>query len=287
MPLGKQKQNIVFTVYENQYSGDLFIHINYFAGCYYVSFTNLLLFYWPLRVVHWVLYGFMKSTIAIFALLPLLWFVGPLAPYNRTIMSNSVPTAQQAQIFSAFSALEGIASLLGPLYSAAYTLLVQEGCSWLIFEIMAGAAAVALMITVYIRSDERLSRHLPEDVHGHGGHHDDDIVADAKDDLLEILEEPEKHPDSPEHRARLLDTDLRVVSRDGLVRRSVDQRATSRGCSMDESTLLFRHLSNSSATTGMVQHQHYRASRSTDGFGSSVTARLLADSSRSDVQYDA
>lgn len=216
----------------------------------------------------------------IFALLPLLLFVGPLAPFIRTIMSNSVPTAQQAQIFSAFSALEGIASLLGPLYSAAYTLLVQEDCAWMIFEIMGTASAVALLIVVYVRSNERLARHLPEDKDGDHGH---GVLETGEGECDEDVFAFSDRPRSPDENVfdedvGLIEGELRVASMDGLVRRSVDQRAPSRGCSMDESTLLFRHLSNSSATAGMR-----RASRSVDGFGSSVTARLLADSATHSV----
>lgn len=60
----------------------------------------------------------MPSTAAIFGILPLLLFVGPLPPYTRTVMSNSVPAQNQAQIFSAFSAIEGISTLIAPIYSA-------------------------------------------------------------------------------------------------------------------------------------------------------------------------
>jgi hypothetical protein len=107
----------------------------------------------------------MQETAGIFLLLPLLFFVGPMAPYTRTIMSNTVTPAEQARIFSAFSALEGLSSLLAPLYSAGYTLFVQAGAPWLIFEVMAAATLVGLGIVTYVRVTPRLSKHMPEDRH--------------------------------------------------------------------------------------------------------------------------
>lgn len=124
-------------------------------------------------MIHWCLFGLVKDTVGIFVLLPLLFFVGPMAPYVRAIMSNTVAQSEQAQIFSAFSALEGIAGLLAPLYSAGYTGFVQIGAPGLIFQVMALAAGVGLVIVTYVRLTPSLSKHIPEDhhhqFHGKGG----------------------------------------------------------------------------------------------------------------------
>jgi hypothetical protein len=116
-------------------------------------------------VVHWTLFGLVKDTVGIFVLLPLLFFVGPMAPYTRTVMSNTVSQSEQAKIFSAFSALEGIAALLAPLYSAGYTVFVQAGMAGMIFEVMAIATAVGLVIVTYVRYTPALAKHIPEDHH--------------------------------------------------------------------------------------------------------------------------
>ena len=202
----------------------------------------------------------MPNTAGIFALLPLLLFVGPLPPYMRTIVSNSVPAAQQAQIFAAFSALEGIAALSGPLYSAGYTLLVQEGAPWVIFEIMAGAAAVALAIATYVRSVPRLARHLPEvpedgaelEVAGPGEHPAGG--AGEVDALLEgLLDDTEGRPASRASRTSR-------VSADG-----------ERLVPVDTTTLLYRHL----AHTSVASEAETRAS--VDNAKSNITSRLLAE----------
>ena len=103
----------------------------------------------------------MTSTTGIFCLLPLLLLVGPLSPYIRTVVSNSVPPADQARAFAAYSALEGMSSLAGPVYSAVYVLLVQRGAAWVIFELMAGAVVVALGIVAYVRLVPALAVLLP------------------------------------------------------------------------------------------------------------------------------
>lgn len=200
----------------------------------------------------------MPNTAGIFAILPLLLFVGPLPPYMRTVVSNSVPASQQAQIFAAFSAIEGIAALCAPLYSAGYTLLVQAGAPWVIFEIMAGAAAVALAIATYVRSVPRLAKHLPEvpedgaelEVAGPLDHHPAG-GAEEVDALLEgLLDDAEGRPASRASR----------VSADG-----------ARLVPVDTTTLLYRHL----AHTSVASEAETRAS--VDNAKSNITSRLLAE----------
>jgi hypothetical protein len=121
------------------------------------------LFFEMCRTIHFALFGLMRESMGLFTLLPILLFAGPVAPFTRTILSNSVPTSQQAKIFAAFSAVEGFASLFGPVYSAAYTLLVQAGSPWVIFEIMSAASFASLLIILYVRGSAGLRANLPPD----------------------------------------------------------------------------------------------------------------------------
>lgn len=211
------------------------------------------------RIVHWSLFGLIRDTYGIFLLLPLLFFVGPMAPYTRTIMSNTVTHAEQAQIFSAFSALEGIASLLAPIYSAGYTLFVQAGAAWMIFEVMAVATAAALVIMTYVRFTPSLSRHIPEDHHPQfheAGDGEREREAASAEGLLD---------DHHDAHGRALSV--------GSVR-SASGRPFPIG---DETTLQFRHLSRASFDEGPLG-----ASTSVDrGLhgGNTLTARLLAEHS--------
>lgn len=210
------------------------------------------------RIVHWTLFGLVRDTYGIFLLLPLLFFVGPMAPYTRTIMSNTVTHAEQAKIFSAFSALEGIASLLAPLYSAGYTLFVQAGAAWMIFEVMAVATAMGLVIMTYVRFTPSLSKHIPEDHHPrfHGEEGGEGRAGAAAEGLLDA------HHDA---HGRALSV--------GSVRSTSSRHFPV----ADETTLQFRHLSRASFDEGPVG-----ASTSVDrGLhgGNTLTARLLAEHS--------
>jgi hypothetical protein len=219
----------------------------------------------------------MQETAGIFLLLPLLFFVGPMAPYTRTIMSNTVGPSEQARIFSAFSALEGISSLLAPLYSAGYTLFVQAGAPWLIFEVMAAATLVGLCIVTYVRATPSLSKHMPEDRHLY-----DDAVGDQASSPAGVVDAGADAQASPllgedgiavrsaapshEEGMRAEQRRLRVsVS-------SVHSRASS--TVEDSSTLQFYHLSRPSADATPAG-----AASSVDRWHEpgSLTARLLAE----------
>mmetsp|Transcript_24570 Transcript_24570/g.36184 ORF Transcript_24570/g.36184 Transcript_24570/m.36184 type:complete len:531 (-) Transcript_24570:174-1766(-) len=115
------------------------------------------------RSLHWMLFGIMTSSAGIFSLLPLLLLCGPISPYTRTILSNSVPHEAQAQIFSAFSAIEGAASLLAPVYGVVLSVLFDINAAYLIFEIMAFVAFVSFSLIWYVRKNEMIYRNLPDD----------------------------------------------------------------------------------------------------------------------------
>ena len=129
----------------------------------------------PLKIINWIqigyifrclyfiLLGLAPSSLSVFFILPCLLFVGPLAPYNRTILSNSVPPDQQAQAFAAFSAVEGVSALFAPLFSALYSYLVTFGYDGTIFFLMAAFVAVSLVMTIYIQMNPLMNMNLPEE----------------------------------------------------------------------------------------------------------------------------
>jgi hypothetical protein len=202
----------------------------------------------------------MTETRGIFFLLPLLLLVGPLAPYMRTVVSNSVPHAEQAQMFAAFSALEGISALAGPMYSAAYTLLVQNNCAWVIFEIMAGAALIALLIATYVRCTPHLNKHLPEVPEDGAELEPEDLSPDRLHGAESGKEGDEE--ENPLHEGLLEPTGRNSrVSADG-----------TRLVPVDNTTLLYRHLAHNS-----VASEAEAASVDHTGATSNITARLLAE----------
>lgn len=87
---------------------------------------------------------------------------GPIAPYTRTVLSNSVSAVHQAQIFAAFSAIESIATLMAPIYSYIYGITVKSGSGAVTFFVMAFSAAVSGAIATYVRSTPSLKRTLPD-----------------------------------------------------------------------------------------------------------------------------
>jgi MFS family permease len=115
------------------------------------------------RCLYFILFGLAPSSLSVFFILPCLLFIGPLAPYNRTIISNSVPPEQQAQAFAAFSAIEGVSALFAPLFSALYSYLVTSGYDGTIFFLMAAFVIVSLAMTIYIQMNPLLKMNLPEE----------------------------------------------------------------------------------------------------------------------------
>jgi MFS-type transporter involved in bile tolerance (Atg22 family) len=100
-----------------------------------------------------MLFGLAETTLVAFLVCPLLLLSGPIIPYTRTILSSCVPQHQQAQIFSAFSALESIGTLFSPVFNAIYSYTVLSGNSWMVFEVMGLLSAISYMlicIAIYI-----------------------------------------------------------------------------------------------------------------------------------------
>ena len=220
------------------------------------------------RAIHWCLFGLVKDTVGIFVLLPLLFFVGPLAPYTRTIMSNSVAASEQAKIFSAFSALEGICSLLSPLYSAAYSLFVQADMPGMVFETMAVASVVALCIATYVRMTPSLAQHLPED-HGEEGQEAEESAVVTIDEEGNIAS---SSTSALMHSTAGAGPRLRHRSRS----RSVSSVLSATSSCGDTSTLQYCHLARPSADWPA---EVVRSSDHIIGAGerNPLTARLLAE----------
>lgn len=87
---------------------------------------------------------------------------GIIAPYTRTILSNSVSATRQAQIFAAFSAIESIATLLAPVYAVIYGVTVKSGVPALAFLVMACSALLSGAIATYVRISPDLRSSLPD-----------------------------------------------------------------------------------------------------------------------------
>jgi len=233
-----------------------------------ITWLQLGLFF---RMLHWGLFGLMPDTIGVFVLLPLLLMVGPMAPYTRTIMSNTVPISEQAKIFSAFSALEGISSLLAPLYSAGYTVFVGIGMPWLVFEAMALACLIGLLVASYVRMSPVLSKHLPEDHHHRHGEETVVVISPLGDvgdlgNAGQSDEEVEKAENS-----------VILVRDNGATQQRVSRRSVSVSSvislpSEDCTALQYCHL---------LSHTSVEASATTAATfassGSSLTDRLLAE----------
>jgi len=112
-------------------------------------------------MVHFAVFGFVRTELQVYSALALLLLTGPVAPYSRTILSNSVPVVEQAKIFSAFSALEVLAVLLGAAFNPLFAMLLRQSVGWLIFEVFAVLGAVSLGMISYLRSCPDLNDNLP------------------------------------------------------------------------------------------------------------------------------
>jgi MFS family permease len=115
------------------------------------------------RIIFYILFGLAPSTVSVFLILPCLLFIGPLAPYNRTILSNSVPPEQQAQAFAAFSAIEGVSALFAPLFSALYSYLVTSAYGGTVFFLMGLFVLISFLMIIYIQMTPSIKMNLPEE----------------------------------------------------------------------------------------------------------------------------
>lgn len=132
----------------------------YLAGRKIKQITMIQIGY-AVRFVYFVLFGLMETPLEVYAILPLLLLTGPIVPYTRTILSNSVSSDEQAKIFSAFSAIEVLGALLGPLFSTLFGALLRLSVGWLIFEVFALISLLALCILTYMNSTPDIKQNLP------------------------------------------------------------------------------------------------------------------------------
>jgi MFS family permease len=114
------------------------------------------------RGLFWAVLPLLPSTAVVFFTLPLLLLTGPVTPYTRTILSNTVQPHEQAQIFAAFSAIESVSTLLSPLFGYGFSATVNIGLAGLMFEVMAGMAAVAVVIITVVRVNVSIRCNLPD-----------------------------------------------------------------------------------------------------------------------------
>lgn len=100
-------------------------------GNVFVLVTNLDAFL--ALMIHRTLYlvgiALSESTIAVFVLLTLLIPAGLVAPYTRTLLSNSVAVTKQAQIFAGFSAIESISTVISPVFAVGYSIFTSGNYS--------------------------------------------------------------------------------------------------------------------------------------------------------------
>jgi len=114
------------------------------------------------KALGWALFGLADSTQMLYlAQLPSL-FVGPLMPYTRTIVSNSLGSADQATGFSGFAGIEGLAIFASNLVTLVYSLSVNDGMSWLVYQLLAVFALFGLLLVSFVRYDPSLRSSLPD-----------------------------------------------------------------------------------------------------------------------------
>jgi hypothetical protein len=113
-------------------------------------------------MVFWSSFRLARSTVQAFLITSMVLLTGPIIPYTRTILSSSVSSKQQTQIFSAFSALESIGTLLSPAFNVIYSFTVMQNYSWIVFEIMGALSGISLCLVYYASVNEEISRNLPD-----------------------------------------------------------------------------------------------------------------------------
>jgi MFS family permease len=115
------------------------------------------------RVLFYVLVGLMPNSMGILAVSAILLLTGPVIPYTKTVLSNTVPPHSQAQAFSAISAIESLAGLSGPVFDAALVGLLKVNQAWVIFEVAALITLIAFFMIYHIRTSPTLAQNLPQD----------------------------------------------------------------------------------------------------------------------------
>jgi MFS-type transporter involved in bile tolerance (Atg22 family) len=108
--------------------------------------------------------GLAPSTGLLFAAVALLVLAGLAAPYNRTILANTVLPSEQAQVFAAFSAVESFSTLLSPLMTVLYSFSASNGTPELPFFVMAFLLLCSNAILCYVRVTPALRHNLPDEI---------------------------------------------------------------------------------------------------------------------------
>lgn len=115
------------------------------------------------RIMFTASLGLVQSSLGIILVTSLTLFTGPIMPYSKTVLSNTVTPLAQAQVFSAVSAIEGLSGLSGPLFDAILVGLLKVNLAWVIFEIAAVIVVMAFCMIYYIRTSPSMAQNLPQE----------------------------------------------------------------------------------------------------------------------------
>ena len=115
------------------------------------------------RILYTVSLGLVQSSWGIVVITSFLIFTGPINPYTKTVLSNTVSPLAQAQVFSAISAIESLASLSSPVFDAIFVGLLRANAAWLIFEIAAVLVVIAFFMIYYVRAKPSFAHNLPQE----------------------------------------------------------------------------------------------------------------------------
>ena len=110
----------------------------------------------------WALIGASTNLPMLFVVILPILFVGPVAPYTRTIISNSVPAHCQAKAFAGIAGIEGIASFLSNVFGFMYSASVGNGTSWFVYAVFSSLAVASFSIVAYVQFDPHLRATLKE-----------------------------------------------------------------------------------------------------------------------------
>jgi MFS family permease len=145
--------------------------------------------YWLLvgyvtKAVHFVLLGLVGSTTDVFAIAPLMIFSAVITPRTRSIVSQCVTKEEQAAVLSGFSAMQGSAQFLAPLFVYGYTLSVYTApyAMYLAFSACCAAGALSVLCVLCTPS---IRKRLPATPNGSSGGSSSSSSANSKDAAAE------------------------------------------------------------------------------------------------------
>lgn len=127
--------------------------------------------------------GSSPGTSSVFCSLFFLLFAGMVLPYTRTILSNSVPAELQAKAFSAFSATEGVSSLLAPVFGVVYAILVTQQIPRLLWFLLSLFFIGSFFIISYVKSSPSIYMNLPA---GNRAEVAAALLEEASDDRIDV-----------------------------------------------------------------------------------------------------